>query len=184
MKRNKKILISSLCGGLATLALGLGLYSMNLQIGLSETISLTEFLGKEYVVGMQVALPDYKFENGSERIEAEKIVYFPSGQGYSGETITLNEMGEYELCYYANKNGVTYNKTEKFQVSSQLFSVSGAKSEMLFGEVSELTQYKSNMRSGMIVDLAQGETLQYNKVINLNDYKDGETFLNISKKFF
>ena len=182
MNKTNRFLPICLCGCISAICLGLGfgLTNLNQAQGAGANVTLNEFLAQEYVVGDTVSIPNYQFEKSGEKILAEKIVYLPSGQGYTGETLTFSEMGQYVLSYYAKKGEETFEKTETFQVSNNLYSTTGTKSQIGFGSVAEYTQYKANTRSGMIVDLSQGETLQYNKVINLNDYKDGETFLNMS----
>ena len=182
MNKKNRLLPICLCGCISAICLGLGIGLTNLDQAQSAgaDATLNAFLAQEYVVGDTVSIPNYQFETSGEKIIAEKIVYLPSGQGYTGETLTFSEMGQYVLSYYAKAGAETFEKTETFQVSDYLYSTIGTKSQIDFGGVAEYTQYKANTRSGMIVDLSQGETLQYNKVINLNDYKDGKTFLNMS----
>jgi len=182
--KNKKTKFSVLCCGVLScvcLGLGVGFYNnAKVYAETSESVEITAFLSQSYKVGDNVSFPDYVFDNNGETLVAERIVYLPSGQGYTGTSLLLSEMGEYVLTYRAKANGKVFERTETFTVSDNLYSTSGMKSDMDFGAVAEYTQYTANERTGMIVDLYQGETLEYNKVINLNEYTSGETFIDFS----
>ena len=180
MNKKRKWLTACFCASVSAICLGVGASTLKQTQGMSANATLIDFLEQEYVVGDSVSIPNYEFENGNEKIVAKKILYLPSGQAYVGETITLTEMGEYIIEYYANQGGVAYTHTETFQVSNHVFSISGEKSQMLFGDVATLTQYKANERSGMIVDLAQGETLEYNKVLDFSQADTAQTFVDFA----
>lgn len=180
MKTKQKWLTACLCGGLSAICIGFGISRLHTTQMASANTKLMDFLAQEYVVGDNISIPNYEFEKGNEKITAKKILYLPSGQAYVGESITLNEMGEYVIEYYAYHGGETYTHKEAFQVSNYLFSIDGEKSKMLFGDVASLTQYKANERSGMIVDLSPGETLEYNKVIDFSQAGSTQTFVDFA----
>lgn len=164
----------------AMVALGVGGLTKDVVADVGDNSTLTTFLEHTYAVGDTVTLPFYEFNVGNGEVEADRVIRFPSGQAYVGDTFTLTEMGEYTLSYSAQIGGKYYEKEETFDVEEKMFSIDGENSSMCFGAVAENTQYTSNTKEGLIVNLAPDESFRFNKIIDLKEYSATEEFISLS----
>ena len=164
----------------AVVALGVGGLTKDVMAEGDNNSMLTTFLEQTYAVGDTVTLPSYEFNIGNGEVKADRVIRFPSGQAYVGDTFTLTEMGEYTLSYSTVLDGKYYEKEEIFDVEGKMFSVDGDNSGMYFGAVAENTPYTASTKEGLIVDLAPEESFCYNKIIDLKKYSATEEFISLS----
>ena len=110
--------------------------------------------------GDTISIPSGRF--GS--IDAKAYVYAPDGVVYTSSSVYLNVDGEYTVRYVATEGEKTYIHNEKFVVANPQYYFSGSNSSATYVENHELTK-----RDGLLIDLAKGETFNYNRIVNLYD---------------
>ena len=176
--------VSSLCAGLLIAGVGaMHATPANAELVWDKGSPFEEFYAEDYSVGMQVAVPEASIQIGSDAIETQVLIISPSGKGYFGNNILLEESGAYIVRYFGEKNGKTYSEEKTFDAYNHIYTVSSNSSTIDFGSVETLTngQYKAGGKSGMVVDLVRGDTFSYNKIIDLSSYDSPNSeLLNLS----
>lgn len=121
----------------------------------------------EYVVGELFEFPAAPvFEYGGKSYTAEMTLRDPDGRGYTSEVV-LERPGRYTLQYKAvADNGTLLLETDEFDCLSALYSLNGSKSTLGYGAFSDYP----DAEEGITVELANGEELMFNKVIDLSEY--------------
>lgn len=141
---------------------------------------LTDFLAQEHFVGETITLPQAAIAEGGNTYETDVALVTPGGDVYVSEQVTLGDMGEYTLLYTAKNSEITTRYRKNFTVAQHLFTSSGDSSSTEFGSVLDIAGYNANGRSGLVMDIAQGETVYCNSVIDLNNFTGNDTFLQLS----
>lgn len=126
-------------------------------------------LKSEYMIGEIASVPEKTLSNGGNSAKANVIVHFPSGAAIESKAIPLTESGKYTVEYRAVINGRLIKEYEYFTVNDKLYSFSGSESSAVYGL--DTSVYNTG-RTALNVKLAQGETLTFNKIINLNEIDD------------
>ena len=164
----------------AALVLGFALSAQKTVRAECGSEELTAFLESEHFVGETIALPKAQIKEGNETYETDVALIAPDGRMYAGNSVTLTDFGSYTLLYTA-KNGETDSQyKEPFTVKQYLYTASGEQTEIGFGAVSSLTEYPAEGRSGMVVDIAENETVYANTVIDLSDYTAEDDLFRVS----
>ena len=121
-------------------------------------------ISAEYLVDETIDVPARTLTVGGETYEASIKMTYPGGMTKTindGEMV-LTAAGEYTLTYEVRANGKRYSEKEDFFVANKLWSVSNAKSSIEYGKV--------GITNALLVRLAKGDTLKFNKVVDLADY--------------
>lgn len=117
-----------------------------------------EELQEEYAFNAEFTIPKLTLEG----ISYGATIEFPSGLTYASETLTLSESGVYTIHYSAESKGRFYSLDKTFLVRCPYVQFSGRDSYASY-EQSERTYGKK----GLYVSLAEGETLTFNKPIDI-----------------
>lgn len=117
----------------------------------------------EYKVGETFSAPTGVIEVNGQRLNAEAFVVFPDGNVTGKTQVKLMESGQYTVEYKAQYAGETFSLKKDFTVLEPAYAVDGETSSLSYGS---LERYP--LIDGLCVDLAQGDTFTYNKVLNLN----------------
>lgn len=120
------------------------------------------YVRDSYMVNDEFEIPQAMIKEGINYYDATGILTFPSGKVVIGKTV-LNEAGSYTLEYRTLVGDKLLVCNTSFNVYETLYSVSGFRSSAQYG-VSELAPNKN----GIVVSLASGDKLVFNKTINLN----------------
>lgn len=121
-------------------------------------------LTEEYTVGDTFTVPRATVTAGAKTVEADSLVVYPDGSATKSKVITLPMYGKYTISYTAVVGGNVYAKDVSFSVSGQVATVSSAKSSITYGKY----RY-AKTTSGLMVRLAEGDTLQFSEAIDVSD---------------
>ena len=162
MSKLKKLLVTSLSAAL----LGAGIVPVAgamLKASATEDWSAVE-IAEEYLVDEKINVPGRTLTIGNQTYEASIKMTYPGGVTKvidDGEMV-LSAPGEYTITYEVRVNGTRYSEEEDFFVANKLWSVKNEKSSVEYGTV--------GATSGLLVRLAKGDTLTFNKIVDLADY--------------
>lgn len=143
--------------------------------------SLSEFLETKHYVDEEIQIPAAQIKKGGEIFDAEATIVFPGGVTYNQENIVLSVSGKYTLVYTAKEGELKEHFEYVFDVFDKCYTA-GDNSVISFGTVEENTdgQYTAGGKSGLTVEIAEDETFEVNKLIDMNEISAEETFLSIS----
>ena len=123
-----------------------GRIALNTELDIASTTTV-EFNGTHTATNGVVVSPD------------DKIV--PAGK------IKFNQAGTYELRYFFDYQGVTHTAVQKVEVYSEYFNLSNANGGEIIVSDEENQLYCG--KDGVIVNLKEGTTFVYNKILDLRD---------------
>lgn len=130
---------------------------------------------KTYSLNQVIDVPDAVLVYDGEEYSSTPFITSPNGSVYQKNSVKLDLSGEWSVCYKAQKkNGAVASEEVKFSVEGEIISV-GEKSSYKYAEYTN-TVYA---HKGLQVELANGDTLKYNKIINLNDYSSSDKLFDL-----
>lgn len=175
MQTNSKIksLILTILIALFTVSAGLGI-AMAVQNASAEEYKLevsTE-VSERYYVGDLLRVPSATITVGGNTVNADATVIYPNGSEMIADKISFDSVGIYTIKYKATVEGkVVEDVSTTFKVVDKLYSFDNPSCS------AEITTYtfeeynKSFTNSdvdGLWIDLPEGSTFTYNKVIDLS----------------
>ncbi len=95
------------------------------------------------------------------------VVVSPDGKVTPAGKIRFNQAGMYELRYFFNYQGVTHTALQKIEVYSDYFNLSNESGGEIIVSDEENQLYCG--KDGVIVNLKEGTTFVYNKVLDLRE---------------
>lgn len=146
--------------------------------GSSGQMNLDNVVIKEYYnVGNEVTFADATINVGGKDYTIKPTVKYPDGSAQRKNIFTLDQLGKYSIVYEIKVGNDTYREEKNFVVYDYLFSNSATGEGFAYG-----TNHKSNVRGefdyeGVKFNLKAGESLLYNKVINLNKLGKEDTLV-------
>ena len=127
---------------------------------------------EQYVVDDTFNIPVRSVLVGENTYDADVKIRYPDGtvRTTAEEEMVLSSAGIYTLIYEAKDAKLQYYKDEvPFTVADKLWKVSNPKSTISYGKVGDT--------SALIVGLARGDTLTFNKVIDVSTLETENTML-------
>ena len=172
MKKRANILLaiglsSALCFSLASVI------QTNAGAEGEGTFSLDGELEESYDVGERLNLPKGTFTVDGKNYEAVTTLYNPDGTVTAADSVTLKTEGRYTLEYTCTQTGQAEEYT--FTVDKDLIEFDGEgliKSSSVYGK--DESVYDTGL-TGLNVELYANETMNFNQVIDLNDFSAGES---------
>lgn len=172
MKKRANILLalglsSALCFSLASVI------QTNAGAEGEGTFSLDGELEESYDVGERLNLPKGTFTVDGKNYEAVTTLYYPDGTVTAADSVTLKTEGRYTLEYTCTQTGQAEEYT--FTVDKDLIEFDGEgliKSSSVYGK--DESVYDTGL-TGLNVELYANETMNFNQVIDLNDFSAGES---------
>lgn len=172
MKKRANILLalglsSALCFSLASVI------QTNAGAEGEGTFSLDGELEESYDVGERLNLPKGTFTVDGKNYEAVTTLYYPDGTVTAADSVTLKTEGRYTLEYTCTQTGQAEEYT--FTVDKDLIEFDGEgliKSSSVYGK--DESVYDTGL-TGLNVELYANETMNFNQVIDLNDFAAGES---------
>ena len=172
MKKRANILLalglsSALCFSLASVI------QTNAGAEGEGTFSLDGELEESYDVGERLNLPKGTFTVDGKNYEAVTTLYNPDGTVTAADSVTLKTEGRYTLEYTCTQTGQAEEYT--FTVDKDLIEFDGEdliKSSSVYGK--DESVYDTGL-TGLNVELYANETMNFNQVIDLNDFAAGES---------
>lgn len=165
------------------------LFSFGLVSVIANSNDILTFNGtlveEKYDYGEKFTAPDGSLTYKGQTQETDTTLYFPDGRVSDGVMVTLNQEGIYTLAYSANFSGEEKTYTQNFTVEKTLFTVEKPASSVAYDTYNATEHDRDELGvisgsvSGAYVKLASGDTLTYNKVINLADKTATDTFISI-----
>lgn len=161
--KNLMIIIAAFLTGLAMLCF----YNVSRY---NNSVFAADILGGEiastYMIGDTLNIPSAKLVYQNNEFDAVSVVYYPDGRVTGASSIILDETGHYRLEYKAVAGKKLLSHSVFFQSANYLYEVSGSKSTLSYGSHSYAPQ-----RQGIVLSLANGETFNFNKIIDLSGKK-------------
>lgn len=130
-------------------------------------------LSGEYVRDDVLQIPARTMKIGEKSYTATVKIRYPDGTTRlaDGDTLALTEAGKYTLIYEAKDAASQYQtKKETFVVADKLWRVTNAKSSVEYGEAGASSE-------GLLVTLAKGDTLTFNKIFDVSALNPKETLI-------
>ncbi|MDD4110829.1 MAG: hypothetical protein PHS54_04680 [Clostridia bacterium] len=124
----------------------------------------------EYLLGETINIPKGKvFYDGIEYPASDHYVIFPDHHVYHLDSITFEQPGEYEIVYYSKLYNRILKSSKKIIVREDVYRLSSSRSNYYYGK----SKLYENIE-GLVVSLAGGDTLYYNKIVDISN----QTYLN------
>lgn len=173
----KKLFLGLMLGLVSVISLTLALFFMlspnSAKKAFAEDWKLvtgeTE-LEESYNQGESITIPKRTLTiEGGSTVDASYSVEFPSGSTTSQSEISLSEVGNYSVYYYAKVNEkIYYMDPVSFLVKAKglVFADSSLGSSMYYGEYQG--QGPKPSTEGLFVRLAKGDTLKVNQIIDVD----------------
>ena len=162
MKRNKKKLAVLAC---ALVLCASSISAIKFQIGKADDQVIWDDVSieEQYIVDDTFHIPARTVAVGAFTYEANIKLVYPDGTIRTTESgeIVLASAGRYTLVYEAKDSNLQYHKDElHFTVADKLWRVSNSKSSISYETIGKTPT--------LSVGLARGDTLTFNKVIDLS----------------
>lgn len=137
---------------------------------------------QEYDFRSVFTVPTRTVSVGGQTLEATSTVVFPDGNATVAKSVALEQVGDYQVRYSAKSGDNVYSCTETFTVKQKFISASGPNTTYGYG----LGRYSDwrpegialDKLDGFLVKLAEGETVYFNKYIDLDEYNFEKTLFN------
>lgn len=126
---------------------------------------------QNYAMGYELTVPQSTLSIEGKDLPSQAVVIFPSGTALMKDKIRLSEAGIYTINYTAFYSGNYYKSSKSFNVYRDLYSFSGEESSAEYGI------YEYANKSGLKVRLAEGETLTFGTVFDVNDSTLNDTLI-------
>lgn len=127
-----------------------------------------------YVVGDEFTIPAASITVNGESVSASGILIYPDGSATKNQTVTLSAFGRYTVSYTAQHNGKTYAKDVTFDVTGKATMVSSEKSSVSYGKY-----VHAKDESGLMVRLAEGDTLTFSKAIDVSNLTSEQSLIKL-----
>ena len=125
-----------------------------------------------YAVGETVSIPANELLSGGERYPAAAYVTQPDGSTLKTDAFTVGQPGRHTIEYRAlTKEGTLLTCRYAFTGAAGLYAFSGDKSSAAYGPSDRAET------TGLNVALARGETMTFNRVIDLTDSRETDGLL-------
>ena len=123
----------------------------------------------EYVYGTHLNIPSRTLRVGDEEAEAVSVLTYPDGTATLERSVVLDMTGIYTLNYTAEIGGKVYKTGAEFEVYDRIFRT-GERSSAVYGKHDSAAE-----KQGLIVSLAQGETLEFTPIIDVSSASAQDT---------
>lgn len=140
----------------------------------------------KYYYGEKFTAPEGTLSFDGQTQDAQANLVFPDGREINPVMVTLNQEGIYTLEYSASFSGQVKTYEQTFTVEKKLFSVEKPASSVAYGTYDAAEHDRDELNviggtvSGAYVQLASGDTLTYNKVIDLAGKTANEVFIRLA----
>ena len=132
-------------------------------------------LKEYYNLGQEITISDANLSVGGSNYSVKPQVTYPDGSVVVKNEHSLKQLGKYTVVYQTEVDGVKYYQEKEFKVYDYLFSKSSSGETFYYDK--DKQQNGTVELSGLRFHLGSGESLLYNKVIDLSEYKAEDTFI-------
>ena len=168
-KQRKKLLIG-VCVAFTALFLSLAviLLPYGAQVVLADGAEFKDsVISDVYFKNDSLDIPEkteVEFDGATYRADYSALL-LPDGEAVNSKSTTLGKVGTYTLIYSFETNGKKYNAKKNFKVVEKNWSTELADSTVTYGKVS--TNESGADSTGLIINLAAGDTFRYNEPVDL-----------------
>ena len=128
-------------------------------------VVLSDTLEGTYELNSILSIPTARMYFGGEALETAAVVTYPSGEEITGESVLLDELGEYRLLYTSEDGNHTYEESFSVKnVYSEFFQSSHTGDDASYSDV-----LANNQTSGVKLTLRENSVVSYNHIIDLSD---------------
>lgn len=206
-KKNKRIIAGALslamCATTAGVAAGLrgfgkvdGAASVAVTSGVKTDAAWSDSdIRDGYEFLSEFTVPARTLTVGGESAAADSVIIYPDGTATKNKTITLDQSGRYEIRYTAIIGGKTYYENVEFVVNKHAYYCTGS-GESRVEYRSEFTEkfpytwwnndnttetrYTDYKKSGLLVELKQGDKLECAKLIDVSNLKKSDLLFGVT----
>ncbi len=125
-------------------------------------------VSETYKYGTEFEIPKRALTVGGATVNAEGTLIYPDGSANTQSVKLLDQNGKYLLRYAANIDGKSYYDEISFVVTARIAEY-GAGTTLSYG-----LPNGAEKDAGLMVSLAKGDTIVFNKVIDLSDITKSE----------
>lgn len=172
MRKSWKIIAVAAVSVLAVTATGVPIlnYMAGSTVAAAEPVWSEPDVESEYSFGSEFTLPQRTVTVGDQTAEATAVLEFPDGSATKKETVTLDQSGIYTLSWSARVDGKAYLETDSFKVDDTMYTLNSVNSSASYGSyVTEHDGTEHANKPGLMVRLAEGDTLTFNQAIDVSD---------------
>lgn len=119
-------------------------------------------LEKEYKLLSEVEIPKRQLTVEGKKAEADAVVTLPDGTVTKEDVVKLTDPGIYTVTYTAKVEGKAYLEEETFVVNNNLYTFTSDETSASYGKYEHSKETK-----GLMVRLAEGDTLTFNEPIDV-----------------
>ncbi len=127
---------------------------------------------ENYMLNEVLAVPEVDFTLDGNSYDTTAILYFPSGNVVSAESVKLSEVGRYQLVYRSIVNDKVYESSYSFVVEKSLYEMNVDRASAVYGS----HEYIPN-KEGVIIELVNGSTFTYNRVLDLSKLTKNDSLI-------
>lgn len=157
---------------LLCLTLVLGMSFTSYDVYAANTFWSEIMIQEEYELFSEFEVPKRQLTVDGKKVDAKATVTLPDGTTTKANTVKLSEAGKYTVTYAAKVDGKAYAEEEAFLVHNNLCGFTSEDSSAVYGKY----EYAKETE-GLMVRLAEGDTLTFNKPIDLSSMKSDEWLL-------
>lgn len=128
-------------------------------------------IAASYPYGTEFSVPSKTLTIHGKTVQASSTIRYPDGTLSQEPKILLSAVGEYFVTYYAESDGIHYSTEDRFTVDHYAYHVSDPKSSLRYGSYTDF----GSQSDGLLVRLANGDTLTFGKVIDVTKLTAVET---------
>lgn len=159
---------------LLCLALVLGMSFTSYDVYATNTSWSKVKIQEEYELFSEFEAPKRQLTVDGKKVDATATVTLPNGTTTKASTVKLSEAGKYTVTYTAQADQKAYATEETFLVHNNLCGFTSEDSSATYGKYKHAKETK-----GLMVRLAEGDTLTLNKPIDLSSMKSDEWLLEV-----
>ncbi len=169
IRKNNKAALVFLCAAALLVAV---LLSVPLLTLAQENLDWSgDEVAASYAYGTTLQIPDRTIGEGTR---VSHSLLLPDGTSTYARSVRLNQCGQYTLTYTAKVGGRIYNESHRFSVDNMLYSVSDDASSVKYGTPDNV---RDESLEGLIVSLAEGDTLSFNQAISVESFTRDTDFI-------
>ena len=141
-----------------------------------------------YIRGERISLSGATIEVGKNTYESDRFeVVYPDGSAYSGAEYILNDIGDYEIRYYATNGDKEVSASVTFVVRNALFETTKETASAEFTDSLNLVKKIAGeseensyiTKSGIHAEITDSSEFRYNEPINLKELDKSTPFLRL-----
>jgi len=175
MKKNKKLL--GLCTVLASVFLIAGGLTRDFNSAQADTTNISEIdIPTKLYLNSEFTMPSGSITQNGTTKEAQKTLISPSGIAYDGQTVILDETGEWSLRFTATIDGKICQEEKKFIVYRDTYELTSEDGSISVG----MHELFPESGDGLIVDIPKEGEFRYNDIVDLRKTDALQSFIELA----